>query len=212
MGKSHLLTMAQQGDQEAIATLINKNLQPRGITAKCAMTSGYLRIFLEGAQVPNQKGLVPFIHQGIQRLNIENLRLARVFGQKKGTKHLAWHQQLDLAPGGASLDSQPLPLPQLKALAQQGDTEALNYLLNQDLHHKLVTIHTQWYHHPLQLTVTGEQKPDYQVTLTLIDRSLLKINSPLCRQVEVVTFKKGTEFQLWQKTFRVGDSQKQAFS
>ena len=49
---------AKQGNPQAIAILLNRQLQPKGITAKISVKASCLQIMLEAATVPNQKGLV----------------------------------------------------------------------------------------------------------------------------------------------------------
>ena len=49
---------AKQGNPRAIAILVNRQLQPKGITAKVSVKASCLQIMLEAATVPNQKGLV----------------------------------------------------------------------------------------------------------------------------------------------------------
>ncbi|MCT7967037.1 hypothetical protein NG799_11885 [Laspinema sp. D1] len=55
MNQPNLLELAKQGDAKAIATLMNRKLQPKGITAKASMKNDCLQIMLESAQVPPKK-------------------------------------------------------------------------------------------------------------------------------------------------------------
>jgi hypothetical protein len=65
MISSELMKLSKEGNPQAIATLINRQLQPKGITAKAAIKNGCLQIMLESAQVLNQQALVPFIRKGV---------------------------------------------------------------------------------------------------------------------------------------------------
>jgi len=48
--------LAQQGNVEALVALMNRSLQPKGITVvKAAFKDGCLQILLESAQVPEQQ-------------------------------------------------------------------------------------------------------------------------------------------------------------
>ena len=47
----NLLELAKQGNPKAIATLMNRQLQPKSITAKAALKEGCLQIMLESAQL-----------------------------------------------------------------------------------------------------------------------------------------------------------------
>ena len=56
--------LARQGDPHAIADLINRNLQPKGIAAKTSIKESCLKILLEAEDVPDQKILANYIYQG----------------------------------------------------------------------------------------------------------------------------------------------------
>lgn len=53
MAQTNILELAKQGDPKAIAALINRQLQPKGITAKVALKDNCLQTMLESAQVPD---------------------------------------------------------------------------------------------------------------------------------------------------------------
>lgn len=56
--QSILLEQAKQGDAKAIASLLNQQLQPKGITAKVANQENCLQIMLEAVQVQKYCALV----------------------------------------------------------------------------------------------------------------------------------------------------------
>ncbi|QFS43588.1 hypothetical protein [Nostoc sphaeroides] len=72
----NLLQLAKQGDPKAIAALMNRSLQPKGVTAKVAFKDGCLQIMLESAQVTDQQALVAFVRKGI--INLETELIERV--------------------------------------------------------------------------------------------------------------------------------------
>ncbi len=69
--QENLLELAKQGNSKAIATLINRQLQPKGITVKANFKDRCLQIVLESAQIPDQEALVVFIRKGITSLESE---------------------------------------------------------------------------------------------------------------------------------------------
>ncbi len=89
-----LLELAKQGKAQAIATLINRQLQPKGITAKAALKDGCLQIMLESAQVPNQQALVEFIRKGITSLEVESIVKAKIYGRQSEQLSLAWAEEI----------------------------------------------------------------------------------------------------------------------
>lgn len=61
MAQQNDLELAKQGNPHAIAALMNRQLQPKGITAKATLKDGCLQIMLESTQVPDQQALVSFM-------------------------------------------------------------------------------------------------------------------------------------------------------
>ncbi len=51
-----------------LASLMNRQLQPKGITVKVALKDSCLQVMLESAQAPNQQALIAFIRKGITGL------------------------------------------------------------------------------------------------------------------------------------------------
>ncbi len=93
------LELAKQGDPNAIAALLNRSLQPRGITATAEQEDGYLHIVLKSAQVPNQEAVVNFIHQGMVKLESEAIHTVRVEGYQTGIDTPAWSDEFPLETG-----------------------------------------------------------------------------------------------------------------
>jgi hypothetical protein len=92
----NLLELAKQGNAQAIATLINRQLQPKGITAKAAAKDTCLQVMLESVQVPNQQAFVEFIYEGITSLGAESIKSVKIYGRQAGEEFPAWSQKLDL--------------------------------------------------------------------------------------------------------------------
>lgn len=98
--------LAQQGDTgahspkarspEEIATLFNRKLQPKGITAKVLRKERVLQIALESENIPPQKPLVAFTVQAIQKLAIPSINQVEVYGLQKGEKSPIWGQKLEI--------------------------------------------------------------------------------------------------------------------
>ena len=95
MTQPNLLELAKQGDAKAIATLINRQLQPQGIIAKTALKDGCLQVMLESGQVPNQQALVALIHKWITSLGAEPIKKVKVYGRQIGETFPAWSQEVE---------------------------------------------------------------------------------------------------------------------
>jgi len=82
-GHSQVFGTCPAGNAEAIAALMNRSLQPKGITVvRAAFKDGCLQILLESAQVPNQQALVAFVNQGLTRLEAASIK--QTYGRQTG--------------------------------------------------------------------------------------------------------------------------------
>ncbi|AFY80701.1 hypothetical protein [Oscillatoria acuminata] len=98
MTQTELLELAKQGRPTAIAALINRSLEPKGITAKAALKGRCLQITLAAPKVPNQKVLAGFIYQGVMKLAPEAVASLKVLGLQTGQTAPAWSQEFKLSP------------------------------------------------------------------------------------------------------------------
>ncbi|GAB4243543.1 MAG: hypothetical protein Kow00121_68760 [Elainellaceae cyanobacterium] len=123
MTDASLLSLAKQGNSQAIAALINQQLQPQGITAKTALKGKHLQILLIADQVPKQSSLVHFIHGGITKLACPSIEWVKVYGLQKGDQTPVWSQVLAIASPEKSGLNQSLLVPaaEVKVAAQQVD-------------------------------------------------------------------------------------------
>lgn len=96
MTQSNILEQAKQGNPEAIAVLLNRHLQPKGISVKTAQQDRCLQIMVEAAQVPNQQAVVTFIYQGITKLGTTSIERIKIYGRKAGDDFPAWNQEFEL--------------------------------------------------------------------------------------------------------------------
>lgn len=95
--RTNLLQLAKQGNPKAIASLINRSLQPKGITAKAVLKNGCLQVMLESStQVPDQAAFVAFVSHGVSNLGVESIKTLRVFGKQMGEDLPAWIEELQL--------------------------------------------------------------------------------------------------------------------
>jgi hypothetical protein len=91
----NLLELAKQGDARAIATLMNRSLQPKGMAAKVAFKDGCLQVMVEASQVPDEKAMVTFVQKGIISLEAKSIKNIKVFG-KQTEKPVAWTRNIEL--------------------------------------------------------------------------------------------------------------------
>lgn len=96
MAQANILDLAKQGNPKAIAALINRQLQPKGITAKAALKDSCLQVMLEATQVPGQKDSVAFIRKGITNLKAPSIEKVKVYGKQVGEEFPAWSEEFEL--------------------------------------------------------------------------------------------------------------------
>lgn len=93
----NLLELAKQGNPRAIAVLMNRPLQPRGITADVTSHGGdLLEVTLEAEQTPNQESLAQFVHKGLSNLGIASINRVRLSGKRRGQAAADWVQEFEL--------------------------------------------------------------------------------------------------------------------
>ncbi|MBN3898701.1 MAG: hypothetical protein HWQ41_26555 [Nostoc sp. NOS(2021)] len=105
MTQPNILKLAKQGDAEAIASLMNRHLHPKGITAKVAFKDACLEVILESAQVPNQQILVAFVRKGLMALGAASVEKVKVYGQQTGKEFPAWSKEFNLGIVEAELEA-----------------------------------------------------------------------------------------------------------
>ncbi len=96
MTQLNIVELAKQGDVGAIASLMNRHLQPKGIAAKVAFKDAYLEVILESTEVPNQQTLVAFVCKGLTKLGAMSVQKVKIYGQQNGKNFYAWIKDFDL--------------------------------------------------------------------------------------------------------------------
>jgi hypothetical protein len=84
--------LAKQGDTQAIATLMNRDLEAKGITVQVNMMSEDkgIRVIGESEEAPNKSFFVDYVHKAIERLYIRG----QIAGNKIPTP--VWRQTINL--------------------------------------------------------------------------------------------------------------------
>lgn len=97
MAQQDILEQAKQGNSQAIAVLMNCQLQPKGITVKVALKDSCIQIMLESTQVPEQQELVTWICKSITTLGATYIERVKIYGRQTGEEFPAWSQEFELA-------------------------------------------------------------------------------------------------------------------
>ena len=73
MTQQNILELAKQGDAKAIALLLNRQLQAKGITAAASLKDGCLQVMLEAIEVPNQQVMSAWVSKSIAGLGAASI-------------------------------------------------------------------------------------------------------------------------------------------
>jgi hypothetical protein len=196
------LELAKQGNVEAIAALMNRSLQPKGITVvKAAFKDSCLQILLESAQVPNQQALVALIRKQVKGLNSASIKQVKLYGRKTGEEIPAWSQELELA---GQLLPVVKPPPSLLELAKQGNVEALTALMNRSLQPKgIAVVKAIFKDSYLQILLESAQVPNQQALVAFVDQGLTRLEAASIKQVKLYGRQIGEEFPAWSQEFEL---------
>lgn len=160
MTQQNLLQLAKEGNADAIASLMNRHLQPKGITAKAALKDKCLQIMLEATQVPNQRILVPFLQKGIAGLRCEIIKEVKVYGRKIGESFPDWNEEFSVQQADVSLPE----------LAKQKDIKAITALLNEWLKPYSIHAKASLKGDCLQLMLEAVQSPDKDASYLIVEK------------------------------------------
>lgn len=96
MSSAALIEQAKQGDVDAIASLINQSLQPKGITVNATLSRNFLTLLAESKTTPDQKAITQFIQKGIGTLKPQGIERIVLKGKASDQKNPAWREVIDL--------------------------------------------------------------------------------------------------------------------
>ncbi|MEP0913067.1 type IV pilin-like G/H family protein [Leptolyngbya sp. GB1-A1] len=97
MVTSNSLDLAKQGNPAAIAALMNKSLQSKGITITATASGRCLTLIAEANTAPEKSTLIDFIRQGVSKLNPEGIDRVVVQAKATGKKQPEWREGFGLS-------------------------------------------------------------------------------------------------------------------
>lgn len=96
---SPTVRLAKQGNAQAIAQLLNQQLQPRGITAQAWLEGRCLHVSLEASCVaPPQRPVVGYLRHSLERLGAKAIGEVQIVARQRGRGASAWEVRLPLVP------------------------------------------------------------------------------------------------------------------
>ncbi len=99
MTQAELVERAKQGDPNAIARLLNHELQPRGVTVRVHIQNQGLLVLLQSTRLLNQKTFTQFLYSRMTQINPATVDYMRVYAQLIGEDSPIWQDEIDLSLG-----------------------------------------------------------------------------------------------------------------
>lgn len=214
MTQPNILELAKQGDAKAIALLLNRQLQAKGITAAASLKDGCLQVMLEAAEAPSQQVLAAWVSKSIAGLGAASIEKVKVYGRQTGAKVPAWSQEFEVAglklpvanvTEGRASSSENTESNQLslKERAKLGDVEAIASLLNLPLQNKGITATASLQDGCLQVMLEGDRVPDEEAAVRIVRRELTNLKAGAIASVKVYGQQAGEDFPAWNREFEL---------
>ncbi|MGG6298077.1 choice-of-anchor D domain-containing protein [Leptolyngbya sp. AN02str] len=148
------LQRARQGDPAAIATLINRALNPKGMSAQVWAADDGLHLVVDAPNAPPQREMVTFLQQGVTQLGTNAFQTVNVYGRQMGQPQPTWQQAIAVSPqtahsSGAANTAPPLTHIELGNGSTTGQSIAIADKLVQLSAHGAVVTHTAQHKPPL---------------------------------------------------------------
>ena len=214
MTQQNILELAKQGDAKAIALLLNRQLQAKGITAAASLKDGCLQVMLEAIKVPSQQVMSAWVSKSIAGLGAASIEKVKVYGRQTGSKVPAWSQEFEVAgenlpvanvTQGRASSSENTESNQLslKERAKLGDVEAIASLLNLPLQNKGITATASLQDGCLQVMLEGDRVPDEEASIRIVRRELTNLKAGAIASVKVYGQQVGEDFPAWNREFEL---------
>lgn len=100
MNQQNILELAKQGDANAIASLLDQQLQSQNIAVKAGIKHDCLNLMLESPQVPKQQSVLPLIRDELVNLGIQAVTKVKIYGREKGEYFPEWYQEFAIEKQG----------------------------------------------------------------------------------------------------------------
>ncbi|OLP20259.1 hypothetical protein BST81_00500 [Leptolyngbya sp. 'hensonii'] len=111
MSLEEVLERANQGDPQAIASVISESTLAHGVIVRVARQGEALYVLLESGQPPDQNLMVALVSQGLLRLHTFSVQAVRIYWRRLGEKVADWNREVkqeELAHYAATVEAEPL--------------------------------------------------------------------------------------------------------
>ncbi|MDX2098023.1 MAG: hypothetical protein SFW36_09635 [Leptolyngbyaceae cyanobacterium bins.59] len=98
MSQPEILTLAKQGNPQAITIIMNRSPQFAGVIVKVVRQGNALHILLESVQPPDRETGVSRVARVLEKLELETAMTVRIYARQSGEKQAIWNQEIQLTP------------------------------------------------------------------------------------------------------------------
>ncbi len=95
MAQLPLVEMAEQGDEWAIATLLNQKLKVAGYAARVKLENTCLKVLVEAIEPPSQQSTAAIVQSVLRRFSVAWVETIVLYGKATDAPSPAWQQTLD---------------------------------------------------------------------------------------------------------------------
>lgn len=85
-----IIELAKLGNPKAIASIVNQEIKPTGVSTIAGWKGDFLHIILESDEVPNEQSFAPFVEKKIISLKSDSLKNVKIHGRQSGNRSVAW--------------------------------------------------------------------------------------------------------------------------
>lgn len=191
----NLQQLAKQGNPKAIAAMLNRSLQAKGITAKASVKNGCLQIMLEAAEVPPKQPYVDSLRKGLTNLMPAAIQKVKVYGKQVDGDFPEWLEEFNLSVQ---------PIQDLSELARQGDVKAINTLINQWVKPHGVTAKVRLRSDCLQVMLESAEIPNQQSMVELLNSQVSTLGIKSVKTMKLFGKQTDEDFPDWHQEISLG--------
>lgn len=182
------LQLAKQGNPKAIATIINKQLEPKGIIAQVDLKDNCLQILIEAVQLPPQHIIVEYFRKSFKNLDATAIKTIKVYGKRAGEEFFDWHEIFDLVKS---------PVEELLEMAKFGDKKSITILINQCLQIQDIIAKVNLKDACLQVMLEAKETPNQQLIVPILTNEFNKLHIEYVNKIIIYGKQINEAFPAW---------------
>ncbi|AVH64190.1 GUN4 domain-containing protein [Nostoc sp. 'Peltigera membranacea cyanobiont' N6] len=184
----NILQLAKQGNPKAIATIINRQLEPKGIIAQVDLKDNCLQILIEAIQLPPQHIIVEYFRKSFTNLDATAIKTIKVYAKRPGEVFFDWHELFDLveAPGQ-----------ELLKMAKSGDIQSITIVINQCLKNQGIIAKVNLKDSCLRVMLEAQEAINQELIVPILINQLEKLTIESINKLIVYGKQTNEEFPGW---------------